>query len=79
MSDVASTPACGNRSLEILADNKERIETHLFENTKRIRGTMDIIFYDVTTFALQSVEQDALRDFGFSKDQKFLYSAYFRH
>jgi transposase len=59
------------RSLEILADNKERIETHLFENTKRIRGAMDVIFYDVTTFAFQSVEQDALRDFGFSKDQKF--------
>jgi hypothetical protein len=59
------------RSLEVLADNKERIETHLFENTKRIRGTMDVIFYDVTTFAFQSVKQDALRDFGFSKDQKF--------
>jgi transposase len=59
------------RSLEILSDNKERIETHLFEKTRRIRGSLDIIFYDVTTFAFQSVEQDAIRDFGFSKDQKF--------
>jgi transposase len=32
---------------------------------------MDIVFYDVTTFAFQSVEQDDLRDFGFSKVQKF--------
>jgi transposase len=59
------------RSLEILADSKERIESHLFEKTKSLRGSMDIIFYDVTTFAFQSVEQDAIRDFGFSKDQKF--------
>jgi transposase len=59
------------RGLEILSDNKERIETHLFEKTKHIRGSMDVIFYDVTTFAFQSVEQDDLRDFGFSKDQKF--------
>jgi transposase len=59
------------RSLEVLADNKDKIETHLYENTKRIRGSMDVIFYDVTTFAFQSVEQDDIRDFGFSKDQKF--------
>jgi transposase len=59
------------RGLEILADNKERIETHLFENTKHVRASMDIVFYDVTTFAFQSVKQDDLKDFGFSKDQKF--------
>ena len=59
------------RSLEILSDNKERIEAHIFEKTKNMRGSLDIIFYDVTTFAFQSVTQDAIRDFGFSKDQKF--------
>lgn len=31
---------------------------------------MDCFFFDVVTFYFESVEQDELRDFGFSKDQK---------
>ena len=31
---------------------------------------MDCFFFDVTTLYFESVEQDELRDFGFSKDQK---------
>jgi transposase len=32
---------------------------------------IDIVFYDVTTFHFESVQQDDLRDFGFSKNAKF--------
>lgn len=32
---------------------------------------VDVVFYDVTTFYFESVKQDSLRDFGFSKDGKF--------
>lgn len=34
-------------------------------------GTIDVMFFDVTTLYFESVEQDALRDFGYSKDQKY--------
>lgn len=34
-------------------------------------GTIDVVFYDVTTFAFESVKQDDLRDFGYSKDNKY--------
>lgn len=32
---------------------------------------MDVVFYDVTTFAFESVIVDELHNFGFSKDCKF--------
>jgi len=59
------------RSLEVLAEHKDEIENHLFQKTAQMRSSMDIVFYDVTTFAFQSVVKDEIRDFGFSKDQKF--------
>jgi hypothetical protein len=31
---------------------------------------VDCFFFDVTTLYFESVNQDELRDFGFSKDQK---------
>jgi len=31
---------------------------------------VDVVFYDVTTFYFESIKQDDLRDFGFSKDNK---------
>jgi transposase len=34
-------------------------------------GPVDCFFFDVTTLHFESVQQDDLRDFGFSKDQKF--------
>ncbi len=30
-----------------------------------------ICLYDITTYAFESTDQDALRDFGYSKDKKF--------
>jgi hypothetical protein len=60
------------RSLNILAAHKERLEKSLFDQRYTcLDDRVDVVFYDVTTFAFESVIADTLRDFGFSKDQKF--------
>jgi transposase len=60
------------RTLEKLSEYKETIENDLFkENYTKIGDTVDVVFYDVTTFAFESVIMDELRKFGFSKDCKF--------
>lgn len=60
------------RTLEKLAEHKEAIENELFkENYTKIGYTVDVVFYDVTTFAFESIIVDELRKFGFSKDCKF--------
>lgn len=60
------------RALDKLADNKEMIEQALFQrNHLKVNQQVDIVFYDVTTFAFQSTNRDELRNFGFSKDCRF--------
>lgn len=60
------------RALDRLAVEKERIEQELFDrNHLKLWQEVDVVFYDVTTFAFQSVMKNGLRDFGFSKDCKF--------
>jgi transposase len=60
------------RSLDILCEGKEVIESHLFySNRDLFNMQIDVVFYDVTTFHFESVRQDSLRDFGFSKNAKF--------
>jgi transposase len=60
------------RSLDILCDGKEALESHLFNmNRDLFNMQIDVVFYDVTTFHFESVKQDGLRDFGFSKNAKF--------
>ncbi|GAV24905.1 IS4 family transposase [Carboxydothermus islandicus] len=59
------------RSLDLLAENKELIENYVFEkNCSLFNMNVDVVFYDVTTFHFESVRNDELRDFGFSKDNK---------
>jgi transposase len=59
------------RSLDILSDNKEAIELHIFNmNCKMFNIKVDVSFYDVTTFHFESVKKDSLKDFGFSKANK---------
>jgi transposase len=59
------------RSLDILSDNKEAIELHLFnKNRDLFNMRVDIVFYDVTTFHFESTKKDDLKDFGFSKANK---------
>jgi len=60
------------RSLDILSQEKEAIESHLFQiNRDLFNMQIDVVFYDVTTFHFESVQQDSLKDFGFSKNAKF--------
>jgi len=60
------------RALDRLSDHKEEIEESLFEhNYVQYGQTVDVVFYDVTTFAFESVIADAMKDFGYSKACKF--------
>ena len=44
----------------------------VLDETKRTHGgKIQVMLFDVTTLYFESVEQDDLRDFGFSKDNKF--------
>lgn len=60
------------RSLDLLADNKEKIEEELFfKNRNLFNMEIDVAYYDVTTYYFESVKQNELKEFGFSKDCKF--------
>jgi transposase len=60
------------RALDRLRAHKDEIEAGMFEyNYVRANKQVDVVFYDVTTFAFESTVADGLREFGFSKDCKF--------
>lgn len=60
------------RSLDVLHQNKEKIEQHIFSiNCSLFKMKIDIAFYDVTTFHFESVRKDGLKNFGYSKNCKF--------
>lgn len=46
-------------------------EEIFYKNRNLFNMQIDVVFYYVTTFSFESVKQDSLRDFGFSKDGKF--------
>ena len=59
------------RSLNFLTKHQEPIQVHLYnQQVQNTNINVDVVFYDVTTFYFESVKQDSLRDFGFSKDCK---------
>ena len=59
------------RSLDYLAEFKDKIEKMLFEkNTDLFNMSVDVVFYDVTTLYFESEKADDLRNFGFSKDHR---------
>jgi len=59
------------RAIDLLSDNKERIEKELFSrNVNIFNMKVDIVLYDVTTLYFESIKADSLKDFGFSKDCK---------
>lgn len=60
------------RCLDKIGSAKETIEDELFfENYTKLGQKIDVVFYDVTTFAFESVIVDELKNFGFSKSCKF--------
>ncbi len=59
------------RSLDILADSKEKIEGKIFDiNRNLFNLNVDVVFYDATTFSFSSCLADGLKDFGYSKEGK---------
>jgi transposase len=59
------------RSLDLLADSKEEIETALFHKNRTLFNlSVDVVFYDVTTFYFESQKENDIKGFGFSKDHK---------
>jgi transposase len=59
-------------TLDYLAEFKEQIEKELFEkNVNLFNMQVNVVFYDVTTFHFESEEADELRNFGFSKNNKY--------
>lgn len=60
------------RMLDHLADHEEEAKKLVAAHTiSLIGGKVSIAFFDVTTLYFESIEQDELRSFGFSKDCKF--------
>jgi transposase len=60
------------RALDKLSEDKEEIETGLFEyNYVRVNKSVDVVFYDLTTVHFESQIADDLRDFGYSKAGKY--------
>lgn len=61
------------RSLDYLADNQQYLQRHIFQTNRDLfNQTLDVVFYDVTTFYFESEheKEGALRQKGFSKDGK---------
>ena len=64
------------RALDFMAENKEELERFLFQQNRDLFNMqVEVVLYDVTTLYFESLRPDkegeGLRDFGFSKDQKF--------
>jgi transposase len=60
------------RSLAWLAEAKTALETTIFDRQKDLfHLSVDVVFYDVTTFHFESNRADDLKEFGFSKAGKF--------
>lgn len=69
--------SCGSvdhiyKSLDLLCRHKADIVKYWNLQAGRCVPERDtsVCLYDITTYAFESTDQDALRDFGFSKDQK---------
>ncbi len=60
------------RTMDKLSEKESELLEINFAYTQSIfPDKIDVVFFDVTTLYYESVEQDELKDFGFSKDCKF--------
>jgi transposase len=58
--------------MDRLVEREQKIKQTIAGSTLGLfGGKLDVLFFDVTTLYFESVNQDELRDFGFSKDCKF--------
>jgi len=60
------------RMMDHVAANEENIKKQIAQTTRTLfKEQVDVLFFDVTTLYFESFEKDELRNFGFSKDNKF--------
>jgi hypothetical protein len=60
------------RMMDALIENKETAQKIVFAATEQCCfGKIDLMLFDVTTLYFESTEEDEIRQFGYSKDQKF--------
>ena len=60
------------RSMDIIESSKEEFQKQAFQTISTFSDEpVECFFFDVTTLYFESIIQDEIRDFGFSKDQKF--------
>lgn len=59
------------RTMDVIEHLDSEIQKVAFSTSCKLSGgIIDCFFFDVTTLYFESISQDDLRDFGFSKDQK---------
>ncbi len=59
------------RTLDLLAEHKEKIEESLYWHGRDLLSQpSDIVLYDLTTLRFESTTKDGLRQFGFSKEMR---------
>jgi len=59
------------RSLDIIAEHQDMLEKSFFEKTRSLfKSPVSIVFYDLTTIYFESQQADALKRYGYSKDNK---------
>ncbi|WP_158585721.1 IS1634 family transposase [Petrotoga sp. HKA.pet.4.5] len=60
------------RTLDVLAQKKEELEKHLYRQRMSLfNSVVDLVFYDVTTLAFETLQTNELLQMGYSKDKKF--------
>lgn len=60
------------RMMDSLIENQEEFQTKIFQATQSMCfEKINMTFFDVTTLYFESTEEDELKRFGYSKDQKF--------
>jgi hypothetical protein len=60
------------RMMDKLEGKGERLSKIIISDAKKLFDErIDLLFFDVTTLYFESIEEDELRSFGYSKDQKY--------
>ena len=59
------------RMMDKLYDKIDKVKVKVFNKTHALMPDINVLLFDVTTLYCESITQDGLREFGFSKDGKF--------
>jgi len=60
------------RMMDHLYEHEDKLKEHIAQTTLNLfNQEVDVLFFDVTTLYFESISEDDLRKFGFSKDCKF--------